>query len=166
MTTVETMPAAAFAARLREITRGLITETGSPDPHVVAQAVVERLSPGDYRDALAVCLTDWVRGEIAAVGRRGRAAARGKQITTPDRIRAWYAQQLATSLFCGDQWKFLRDCNAGDLHQAAAERYRKATETHAEGDRWTKVALFMEEHGRDTVAQISASELKTLMEAS
>jgi hypothetical protein len=158
--------ASAFAARLREITHGLITETGSPNPHVIATAVIERLSPGDYRDALSVCLADWVRSEVAQVGRRGRAVARGKQISTPDRIRAWYAQQLGTALFCGTAWKFLRDCSANDLHQAAADRYRKATETHAEGDRWTKVALFMEEHDRATVADIRQDELKTLMEAS
>lgn len=158
---------AEFSGRLREITRAVVTQTESPYPQVVAAGVIDMISPGDYRAALEVCLPDWVKAEMTR-GTRSKPPSvptdPSKRKTAADWTRNWYANKLAGSIAIGETRKFLRDCTANDLHMAAAERYRKAAETHAEGDRWVKVALFMEEQHRGTVADITPAELKDLME--
>jgi hypothetical protein len=148
-----------------QVIREAMDEAGSADPTVVAAAALGKFTDFQMREALAMCLPQYVRHQMSRYGWNQRTQAR-KPMSTADRVRSWYAQQLGVSLFIGDSWKFLRDCSAEDLHTAAADRYQKATQVHAEGDRWTKVALFMEENDRSTVAAIREDELKTLMEAS
>lgn len=151
--------------QVRQVIRTAMDDSPSADPAIVASTVLDKLTPRQIREALALCLPPYVRVEMSRYGWHTRRAARSP-MTTADRVRSWYLSQLGVSLFIGDEWKFLRDCSAEDLHTAASDRYRKATEVHAEGDRWTKVALFMEEHNRETVSEISEAELKSLMEES
>lgn len=151
--------------QIQQLIRTAMDESPSADPAVVAKVVLDGLSAKQARAALAITLPEYVRQQMARYGWRTRAAAK-QPMTSADRVRHWYSQMLGAPLFVGDQWKFLRDCSADDLHTAAADRYKKATQVHAEGDRWTKLALFMEEHDRETVAEVTEEELKSLMEES
>lgn len=151
---------------LAALIRNAAEDYASADPNDIASIVLGRIATAHYKEALALCLPGYVRVALAGQASKIRGAAKSGRLTSPERIRTWYAQQLGTALFCGGDWKFLRDCTPEDLHQAAADRYRKASDVAAEADRWTKVALFMEENDRATVARISEAELKSLMEAS
>lgn len=158
----------SFDSRLREITRGIITETGSADPHVVASAVIERLTARQCREALAVCLPGWVRISVhgPTTGPVRPTAPRGKGVNGARRVAEWYRRVLAEREFTGTEWKVFGDCSAADLRAAAAVKYEKAAQTVAKGDELSEVATFMEEHSRETVHDIKPAELKALMDES
>lgn len=155
-----------FSTYLRALVREAAVSSDSPDPAVVAEVVLGRLTVKQYKAALGVCLGDWVRLHMKGYSSAALNAPRLGGLTKADRCRSWYESRLSTPEFVGKEWKFLRDCTADDLHAVAAVRYKMAVEIHAVGDTFTKVALFMEEHGRATVADVREAELKQLMEDS
>lgn len=158
-------PTDSFAARLREITRAQATETGSPDPSIVAAAVLDQLTPRQCREALSLVLPNWVRIELSRTPTQPRTKLGGIGRGKDARVRDWHRRQLATPLSTGSGWKHFGECTVEDLHAAATSRYEKAAQTHAEGDRLVKIANYMDETDRRTVAQIPPTHLKQLMEA-
>lgn len=96
MTTATKAAPALSGTRLREITRAAATESGSPNPHVVAARVLDALTPDQRDAALAMCLPDYVRHILSTSPTGPRSTGRSKA----DRVRTWYASKLACAQ-CG-----------------------------------------------------------------
>lgn len=147
---------------LREHVRTFLAESNEADPVKVAALIAEDLTDAERVLALKATLPEYVRQTATSLAAVSRKPAR-QSMTTPQRVKAWYSQILASRLFTGEEWKFLADCTADDLQGAAAERYKAAALTHAEGDRLVKLANLLEETGRETVRDVSEAELRAAL---
>lgn len=144
--------------------KALLDDFPVADPTLAAEKLIETFTDEQCRVALAVCLPGYMRNFTNHTARAARKPKK-ERLTTPDRVRAWYAQALATRMFNGSEWKFLRDCTADDLQAAAAERYKTATQSQAEADRLVKLADLMEELEAETVEQVPENALKEVWQS-
>lgn len=139
------MPVAA-QVNLRALVFEVQSDLQDPDPGIVADEVMNRLRPDEYRDALSQILRLYVR-EVqgaqrhelrAGIGRRQRA----KTSRSPKVSRL--KELLATSIYTGSVYKTLGQCTAPDLKNAAHELRNQAAQNIAvarQYDTWAKLIL-------------------------
>lgn len=157
------------AARVTEIkpfnlallVRTTMDQLDEPNPHRIAEQVVLQIPDTALRDALMLTMPDYVRKATFKVANPVMTARTTP--TMPQRVASWYAAKLASPTFNGAEWKFLRDFTADDCHGAAAERYKAATATKIEGDKFTDLAELVESSGVGTVAGLSEPELRRVL---
>lgn len=162
---VETVPTAITDAKtFHRFVNEHLRDAASADPADIADKILGDLSDEECRVGLRATLTDYVRNFAGRADRQVRSAPVPQGTGRAARIRTWYAATLATRLLAGGEWKFLRDCTAGDLHEAAALRFKTAAATQAEGERWVRLADLVEDKGAETVADLSEEELRSVFE--
>lgn len=164
------------ADEFRALARDTIADTADPDPAVIAEKIAGQLSDEDCRVALGVILAGWVRVYSATLSRSARSAEIRDEPAVRDeltgkplgsarvrRVRDWHARVLASSLFNGEEWKFLRDCTWRDLAGAADQRRTVAEQTQAEARRWSALADLMKRKRYATAADIPADALRAAL---
>ena len=128
---------------LRDVVLAEMADNPSPDPYVVAAAVVDRLDDCDLRAALAAVLPLFVRGVVSPAGRPHREAASEARRAGRNRARGW----LATSAPGADGvYKFLGDFEVADCLAAAGERRRHAELNARAADWYERVAKLLRKH--------------------
>ncbi len=133
----------------------------SPDPHVIAAAVLAQVPDDHLRDALAYCLPAVVRlsgprlsGSATPLG----APTRSRKVD----LQKWYFATLNKPLEVGDderEWKFLRDCTRDDVLRAAAYRRNLAAANLVQAERLETLAEKMRVHRAVTAADLDAGLL-------
>jgi hypothetical protein len=146
---------------LRNVARRVLDEMQPADPAEAAGKILNKLSDGECREALAQVLPRFVRDIASQVAAPARQPGK-LSLSTPARVRAWYEQVLATNLFTGSEWKFLRDCTQADIRGAADERFKVAVRTQSEADRLVKLADTMARLKATTVADVPEDRLKAV----
>lgn len=160
---------------LREQILAVLRETSITDPGEIASKISEQIPDDLLRDALAVTLRAYVREVIRsergtapepptepAGGGQGTAETHSRFASSgtnsaPSRpaarswkgeaIRAW-KQRLNERYHVGrGEWKLLSDMSAVDLLAAATERWDHADRERAVGDRLSRWADLVQEHG-------------------
>lgn len=152
------------ASDFRALVRTHLLDSAEADPSVIAGKVLEQLTDAECRIALAATLDAYIHGVSSSSDRAVRRAPLIKGPSRPQRVAGWYAMTLSTRMLAGDTWKFLRDCTASDLHEAAALRYRTAAAVTAEADRWVRLADVMENASASTVADLDETALRSVFE--
>lgn len=146
-------------------------ELANPDPHRVADAVMEAIPEGEYEAVLRRMLPEYVRVHMrrtAHPGSSGGASASGhasgRQAHMRELGRQWRERKLFTEIHVGEHsWKFLGDCTAVDLGFAENERYEIADATRERGRWFGKVRAALEEHGVATVAELPDEVIAKLL---
>lgn len=147
---------------LRQIIVETLDESDSPDPHVVAEDVLNRIGPRDVRAALADLLADEVRRVIHQ--QRGTAPLPappesngkrdlGEMARDPWRHRQWVP---------GSGWKFLGDLTADDC-DAVADHYEVLAEANAaQARRWRTRARWLRTQEAVVLRDLGAEVLEAV----
>lgn len=155
--------------------RSVIGELGKhdPDPGVVAEKILAGLADAEAHVVAQVTLRDYVRHVLAkpvstpvmqesARVPQGSASYRtkGGQKTASASTAAlidWYSAELAASVYVGESWKKLGDCNTNDLQYLIDSRRSKAADVLAEADRYERLLKAVKKARVDTVSSLDAS---------
>lgn len=140
------------------------------DPGVLADTVLGRIEPGDYRAALKTLLRSYVRTTLnadrsvpvpAPSGTVPSQRASGYVTAIRDGARtAW----LMSRVHGAHGWKLLRDCDSEDLAAAAQERRDLAASNAATAARYEKLAALLAEHDAATVAELPDDVLQDILD--
>jgi hypothetical protein len=173
---VETMPEGTPPQpfNLPSLVRTAADDLGTPDPHVIATEVLARIDTDDLADALALCLPDYVRKtvRVALPDPEPTTApvfegSNGTRFASPKARATWEARwtrEKATPVDAGggtaaQDWKYLGNCNHGDLLRLEAHRRREADANSAAADRFAWLAKLLEHTGAATVSALSADDV-------
>jgi hypothetical protein len=135
---------------LRGLVRDTLATSTSPDPGVIAEAVLAVIPDDQLRSALHQTLRAFVRNVISDVRtapshptRPPVAARSAKGMAARE---AWH-QRLNDPVHVGDGvWHFLRDCSFDDLMSASRERRELAARNEAWADVYEQWANLLASH--------------------
>lgn len=144
MTALRAVDSPAFD--LREIVVEELSRRTLADPHSVLGAVMDRISPRQYRRALEQALGDYLRTTAKSLP----GAQRGSDTKTQSGAREAPSrfERVARhfrQLHCPERggWKWLEQCTRDDLRDAAAYRRRIADRTLSAADSLERLAASM-----------------------
>lgn len=151
------------AFNLRSFVREVSESVGSPDPHVLSQAVVDKLADSFLRSALAATLPDFIRRMFAGDRGHSRRDSHTTDSSEPVPVRSarWegvgavYLKFLQESVFTGKEWKFRGDCTAADCLAVYELKLDQAKAVAVEARREQLLAQAMDKHDAKTVADLS-----------
>lgn len=144
---------------LGHVVKLVCEESTEADPNRLAELVLGSISPSNYYDALAEALPQVVRHHVVSSRPTLDLPARSKK--TPGVGVSWRKWQclLDARIAMGDRengrdWKFLRDCTATDLVNAAGLRRRQAKRMEENAEALEKLATLLCEYGVETVGDL------------
>lgn len=161
---------------LRELIADELETSTSPDPKVVAAAVIRKLTPTECRAALSSCLWLYVRSidhapsnaaDVDDPDHDGVDAQKGVVGVVNNRA-ARTGRRLIERFLSGrvpgvDGYKFVRDFTADDALHAAEVRAQHALANAAAADQFRRLAEAIKEHGVDTVGDLPADVLDEVL---
>ena len=150
---------------LRNTILQVLAESDATEPGDVADLVLRRIKPKDYRAALAQCLRQVVRQTISAdrMSKPEPTLEESGGCATPSRswkvagIRSEWRAFMCDRVNVGDSWKFLGDCTVVDLMVLVECRRDLATRNLARADQYEALAKLLADHGVDHVSELPAS---------
>lgn len=159
-----------------------------PDPARITGRLLMAITPEEAEVIVRVTLMEYVRRTITHpwIGDAGREEeTEGQEETSGPRsyqtkdgrstpsastaaIRDWIAGRLhapvnVSPLPSGRSWKFFGECTRDECLVLAENRYRKAGEVKAEGDRYAGVAEALTEHHKNLVGELPREVLEKLL---
>jgi hypothetical protein len=148
---------------IAEFRRALKGST-DPDPANVARQVAAAVPSRMLREALARALV-MLAPTIAGALRRGalNVAPRAGRNRWATARKAYDEHQLNQRVSLpGGGWKFMRDCTAEDLRQAAGMRRQHARSVIAQARRFESIADLLDKRGAQTVGDLDREDLDGL----
>jgi hypothetical protein len=164
---------------LTALIAAVAADSDAPDPHTLAQQVLDSIQPADYADALLQALPGVIRQHLQR--QRAEAAAtfpipatdtnpgpglRPSGSRKVSAIRdAWQARLRERVYIPGSDsgWKFLADCTAVDLLAVAEARRAHAERTLARAEEYEALADALRQSRKKTVGALSQESLRSLL---
>lgn len=146
-----------LAQRIRRIQQ----DTGSVDPHELADKVLADLDSEEITAALREALPEFVRVTVREVRNHVTSSAPSTSAKV-GAVRAWYERLLAQPIDVsgdGGKWKALRDCTRGELLAVSRHRRQIAAKNLQTADMYERLAKLM--HGHMTVGELQPDMVTT-----
>jgi hypothetical protein len=150
---------------LHDLIRLELDASTSPDPGVIAHAVVGQIPDEHLREAL----TQTLRATVREVIRSTRIENPPPQMRPPNRsakvaaIREMWRHHLRERYSVAGSWTFLGDMTYDDLMTAAEERMDLAKKNEAQADRLRHYASLIVQHQVSAFGQLPPAVLQAAL---
>lgn len=151
----------------------VMTKHESPDPHVVAEAVLAAVPSRHLRTALAEVLPDYVRHFRYYVGVDDPGTDQASRDTQSGTVRSGSSSVSARwkeagavfrrRVFTGEAWLFLGDCSVTHLAAVADLRRAMAKANENAADRFDTLAELVRQATGSTVADLDPEVVRGVL---
>jgi hypothetical protein len=153
----------SLRSRVRESLEG-----DEPDPHKIAEILLQELTPSEAAAALAATLPSYVR-LVAKEMRRSSVHSATTTSTRWDNVAQLQSEGTLTLLrarvFASGAWKFLGDCTRDDVTDIAAQRTQEAVDLEATAKRFRQLREAMGRKRVSIVSQLPTNILTEIFDA-
>lgn len=155
---------------LHALVTHVLRESDEPNPHHLAELVLEEIPPESLLDALRMTLPDYVRKAIH--NQRGQVSHSEQTTTEPRRGRTISPKwEAIASVYAWrypvapGEWKLYVDFTADEVLRLVDEYKARAAENTAAADRHAKVVRLMKRRKATTVRDLGEESLKEIFNA-
>lgn len=146
---------------LRALASEIVDSSHSPDPGVMAEELISRLKPRDFREMALAVARDYIRG--AVLDRRRGAVTPMPSRKVEAAREAWKRMLDQPEFVPSVGWVYLRDATAEQVREMADMRTSKATELTTAAARYSALADQMAKHSVMRVADLPDDVLSPLL---
>lgn len=152
---------------VHELALAIVRKSSSPDPGVMAEALVDAIDPADYREALLLMARGYVRvviHETRGVTLQATIPTGGGSRKVDAARGAWRHRILNTSEFVPSirSWVHLQDATRDQVLEMASHRHGKAAENKAAAERYGALAAEMKRCRVLRVRDLDVSALRAV----